>query len=141
MATLVLKTVVPVISVETTGPSDINVGKTATFKITVKNVGDTPAEGLIIRTQLPATVEFESAAPKPEAIEEDAIRFYLGDVPARASRQISVNLVPQKRGAIDLATRASFSTSTKSSLHVRKSNLRIKAVSPLKAMYGPNAEP
>ncbi len=135
-ASIDIKTAVPVLSIETAGPSDINLGKTARFVVTVKNVGDVPAEGLIIRTELPLTVDYQNATPKPEAVEDGAIRFFLGDLKAQGSARITLNLLPTKQGPVNLETRASFSTSTKSSLRVRQSKLRLTTTGPARIQYG-----
>jgi len=133
-----IQTKVPVLQVEVANPTDINVGKTAAFVVVVKNVGDTLAEGVVVRTTLPATVDFERASIKPEAVEEGAVRFYLGDLKANSQKQITLNLLPTKKGPVDLDTRVSFSTSTQSSMRVRESKLKIAIYGPEQAIFGKN---
>jgi len=133
-----IQTKVPVLQVEVANPTDINVGKTAAFVVVVKNVGDTLAEGVLVRTTLPKTVDFERASIKPEAVEEGGVRFYLGDIKANSQKQITLSLLPTKKGPVDLGTRVSFSTSTQSSMRVRESKLKMAIYGPEQAIYGKN---
>ncbi len=131
-----IKRSAPVLTVETAGPNEINLGRTAQFVITVKNAGNTIAEDVAVKTLLPSTVEFQTANPKPEGVQEDSVRFYLGTMQPRETKRIVINLLPTKQGAVELSHKTSFSTSHKSAIRVRKSTLKIVASSPRSADYG-----
>ncbi len=131
-----VSTAVPVISVETSVPAEIDIGSTATFVISVKNAGKTPAEGVSIQTTLPPTVKFLQASPAPNLTGDRLIQFEIGDLPTGAVRRFSLQLVPQKPGPVDLQTKAFFSTSTQSALQVRKSEVTIACHGPDTAYLG-----
>ncbi|MCH5377411.1 MAG: DUF11 domain-containing protein, partial [Planctomycetes bacterium] len=125
-----VSTAVPVISVETSVPAEIDIGATATFVVSVKNAGKTLAEGVSIQTALPPTVRFVQATPAPSLTGDRLIQFEIGDLPTGAVRRFSLQLIPQQPGPVDLQTKAFFSTSTQSELQVRKSEVTIACHAP-----------
>jgi uncharacterized repeat protein (TIGR01451 family) len=123
------------ISIETTGPIAINVGKTATFTITVRNIGDSPAQELLVQAALPESTELRSATPEPD-VEDSILMFPIGELPAKAKQQIQLNLIPKEQGAIDLAAKASFAMYTQSIVQVRQPKLALSIESQEEARYG-----
>lgn len=126
----------PVISIETSVPGEINIGASAQFVISVKNAGKSLAEGVSIQTSLPPTVKFVQADPNPSMASERLIQFEVGDLPPGTVRRITVELIPQKTGPVDLQTKAFFSASTQSALQVRQPEITIHCGGPETAQIG-----
>ena len=126
----------PVVVVTTKTPTNINIGTTVRFELTVQNVGNQLAEGVIARTTLPPSVEVKSVSPQPEMMTKQVIQFNLGNLPPRSTRKIVIELVPLKRGPVKLNTRASYSSSTQSAFNVQQPRLRIVCYAPETAIYG-----
>jgi len=127
---------VPVISIETSVPGEINIGASAQFVISVKNAGKSLAEGVSIQTTLPPTVKFVAADPEPSVSNESLIQFEIGDLPSGAVRRVTMELIPQKTGPVDLQTKAFFSASTQSALQVRQPEIAIQCTGPEPAVLG-----
>lgn len=126
----------PAITVETSVPAEINIGSTAKFVITVKNRGRSPAEGVSVQSTIPETVEFLRSDPEPSLSAERLVQFEIGDLAAGASRRITIDLLPQRQGPVDLATRAVFAASTQSALHVRRPEIAIECRAQKEAIIG-----
>ena len=129
-------TVVPVISVETSGPADVNVQSTASYVITVKNIGDCTAGRLVVRTILPETLDLQFVDPKPAAHHDGELQFVLGDLEAKAERRITLQVKPQETGPVDLLTSASFSASSQTTVQVRRPQVTIACTAPTTVTYG-----
>jgi len=127
---------VPVISIETSVPGEINIGASAQFVISVKNAGKSLAEGVSIQTTLPPTVKFVAADPEPSVSNESLIQFEIGDLPSGAVRRVTMELIPQKTGPVDLQPKAFFSASTQSALQVRQPEIAIQCTGPETAVLG-----
>jgi len=127
---------VPVISIETSVPGEINIGASAEFVISVRNAGKSPAEGVSIQTTLPPTVKFVQASPEPSVANDRLIQFEIGDLPPGTVRRITMELIPQKTGPVDLQTKAFFSASTQSALQVRQPEITIHCGGPETAQMG-----
>jgi len=127
---------VPVISVETSVPGEINIGASAQFIISVKNAGKSLAEGVSIQTTLPPTVNFVQADPNPSMASDRLIQFEIGDLPPGTVRRITMELIPQKTGPVDLQTKAFFSASTQSALQVRQPEVTLHCSGPETAQIG-----
>jgi len=126
----------PVISIETANPVEINVGKTAKYQIAVKNLGDITAENLQVIATLPEQVDLIEATPQPTDRADDKLHFDVGSLDAKESRLIELQLVPRETGAIDLAAMASFSVSRRATMHVRRPQITMTCETPEEAIYG-----
>lgn len=131
-----VSTAVPAISIQTSVPSEINLGTATRVMIAVRNSGKSPAEGVSIQTTLPETVKFVQANPAPSMTSEQLIQFEIGDLAPGAERRISIDLIPQRQGPVDLQTRAFFSASTQSALQVRRPQIAIDCQGPEQALLG-----
>ncbi len=125
----------PMLGIESVGPAEINVGKTAAFTITIKNLSDTGLQGVVVQVTVPATAEFRSAEPSPEVV-HNQLKFVIGALAAKGERHIKLNIVPRKPGGIDLVTQATFSASVQSPLQVRQPQLSVKFFGPSESLYG-----
>jgi uncharacterized repeat protein (TIGR01451 family) len=127
---------VPAVSVETSVPAEINIGSTAKFVITVKNTGQSSAEGVSVQSTIPQTVDFLRSNPEPSLSGARSIQFDIGNLPAGASRRITIDLLPRRQGPVDLATRVFSAASTQSALHVRQPEIVIDCQAPKEAIIG-----
>jgi uncharacterized repeat protein (TIGR01451 family) len=126
----------PAVYVETVGPSEVNVGKAGTFTITVRNAGETNAQGIVVRTTLPAAAELRKSNPTPKLVVDNQVQFDIGDLPAKGERKIDLEIIPRQAGAIELATTLSLAVSTQSPVMVRQPRLAITCDAPSETIFG-----
>ena len=131
-----VSTALPMISIETSVPNEIDINSTGTFVVSVKNTGKSLAEGVSLQITLPQTVKFQDASPAPNLTGERLVQYEIGDLPAGAVRRFSLQLVPLRPGPVDLQTKAFFSASTQSALQVRQPEITIACSAPETTQIG-----
>ena len=102
----------PILSVETSGPRKISVGKEAAYKVLVKNAGDVPAADVIVSIAVPEFAEVVdtiatagSTQPATEGREADGLQWRLGSLAPHAKEELTLQIVPHKSQSFDLAVR------------------------------------
>jgi len=131
-----MTTAVPVLSVETQSPAEINVGKTATYAIDVKNHGEVAAENLQIYATLPGRVKLIESDPHPTMKSGGDLRFDIGSLKPNQGCLVKLKLVPREKGPVELSARANFSISARSAMQVRRPQLMLTCEGPEEAGYG-----
>lgn len=129
-------TALPVISVETQGPPEVNVGKVAKFTITAANLGDTIARGAFVEVTLPTNAKFVGSNPPAEPNANHRIRMSVGDLRPKEKQMLFLEVIPKSRGGIELGTKIAFAALTKLAVQVKQPELSISASTPDAAMYG-----
>jgi len=129
-------TALPMISMETTGPREINVSKVARFNIVVANLGDTLAKDFVVEAVLPEKAKLTQSRPAAETNGGHSIRFPVADLEAGGKREYVVELEPQESGHLDLATQVSFATKSDTRTLVRQPALELAYQGPEEAEVG-----
>jgi uncharacterized repeat protein (TIGR01451 family) len=131
-----VRTTFPLVSIETAGPAEVNLGQRAKYTVTVRNEGDAPANGLVVQATLPAGAELTEAVPQPDASEDSCLEFRLGDLAPKAVAKLQIELIPRQCGSVDLKTHASISTSASATIQVRRPEVAIEFSGPSEAIVG-----
>src|SRR5262245_6179016 len=131
-----VRTTFPLVSIDTAGPAEVNLGQRAKYTVTVRNDGDAPANGLVLQATLPAGAELTEAVPHPDASEDSCLEFRLGDLAPKAVAKLQIELIPRQRGSVDLKTHASISTSAIATIQVRPPEVAIDFSGPSDAIVG-----
>lgn len=131
-----VSTSTPVVRVTTQNPREINLGKPATFVISVANAGKVPASEVVIATTIPAHVEVTKSDPRPIDVEGQVYRFRVGDLNPGATERVTLVAVPRELNPVKLDTTVSFATSTRASLMVRRPLLKVDAQVTNQAVLG-----
>ncbi|MFT5528341.1 MAG: putative repeat protein (TIGR01451 family), partial [Pirellulaceae bacterium] len=127
--------VVPVLAIETTGPADINVNRTATFVINLKNMGETTAHDIKLRTVLPNGVDLTATSHRG-VNDNGIISFEVGDLRAKKATQIRIDVTPRQRGTVELISSATITSRLTSALNVRQPQLKIATQTTQETLYG-----
>lgn len=127
--------VVPIVSVECTGPTEVNVGIAATYRIKVENLGDQIASDVFLDVGLPSEVTL--AKSKPEATLGNGIaRFSLGNLKVKEKRELVLQVQPTTKGKVKLAARVSFSAMTGIEIAIRQPTLSLESSTPKQVNAG-----
>lgn len=129
-------TATPLIKVTTKNPREINLGKPATFVISVSNTGKTAATGVVVSTTIPDHVELAGHEPKPIDIEGRVYRFRVGDLEPGRTTEVTLVAIPRQLQPVKLDTTVIFGTSTHASLVVRRPALSVVAKVAPQAVVG-----
>ena len=93
----------PLVSVETTGPRTIVIGKEATYVVTIKNSGDVGAQDLAVTVKIPEWTDVagaQASAGTTRVAAADANEPFQWKIPrleAHAKETLSLRLLPRKR--------------------------------------------
>jgi uncharacterized repeat protein (TIGR01451 family) len=126
---------IPQVSIETVGPAEVNLGRRAKYTITIRNEGDSPTQGLILHAMIPAGAELVETEPKPE-VSGGQLEYLLGEIPAKSSRRLQIDLIARRHGAMDLKTYVSVSTAASAAIQVRCPDVAVKVHGPSEAIVG-----
>jgi uncharacterized repeat protein (TIGR01451 family) len=133
----------PILSVDTTGPRTIAVGRESTYHVNLKNSGDVAADDLTLHVTLPDWTEVlginvtTGDAPMPEATRGGAIVWRVGHVDAKSQQRLTIRLVPRQNRPFDLAVRWEFKPiTTQTMIDVQEPRLLLKIEGPREVQYG-----
>ena len=107
---LAVGTANPLLTVTTQNPTEVNIGKPATFVFVVKNEGKTSAMGVMIETSIPEHAVVTMSDPKALKVDGPMHTFQLGDLAAGESRNVTLVTVPSKVALIELNSTITFAT-------------------------------
>ncbi len=90
----------PIMLIQKRAPDEIQVGKKATFVITVRNAGNATAHDVTVVDSIPQGVRFVEANPNERPNNEGVITWRLGEMAAGDEKTINLQLVPEAQGEI-----------------------------------------
>ncbi len=120
-------TPVPVVQVTVQNPREINIGKPATFVLSVTNQGKAAANNVVVETRVPEHAELTGTTPQPSEVEGTIAKFQIGDLAPGATRRVTLVAVPKTTDVIKVGATTTFSTATQSTLIVRQPMLKLLA--------------
>jgi|GEM_PF-656881 len=146
----------PQISVETTGPRTITVGKEATYVITIKNLGELAAQDVTVSVRVPDFAEIlsgktssgsvetpQAAMPaKENAVETTAapgepMHWQLPRLEARGKETLTLRLVPRKSRPFELGVQWSISpVASQAMVEVQEPKLNMTLTGPEDILFG-----
>jgi len=134
----------PMLSVETTGPRTIIVGRASTYQVYLLNSGETAAEALMVYIALPAWAEIAGieatrGEPRsPDAAEPGSpICWKLDRLEAKSRERLSLRIVPRQSRPFDLAVRWEYQpTASQAMIEVQEARLGLHLDGPREVLYG-----
>ena len=133
----------PILSVETTGPRTINVGRESTYQVSLRNSGEVAADDLVLHVTLPEWTEVlginvtAGDAQMPETSRGGAIAWKAGHIDAKSQQRLTIRLVPRQNRPFDLGVRWEFKPIvTQAMIDVQEPKLALKLEGPREVQYG-----
>ncbi len=113
------------LTVDVIGPPVLNLNQFTTLTIVVRNTGTTDAMGVVVRDELPESLDYLSS--QPEAERNGAMLFWkLTTVPAGSEKKILVRVKTIKVGEFDHAATVTMLAGSKSRTTVREPKLKVE---------------
>jgi len=97
----------PSVVIQKRAPSEVRVGKTASFVVNVQNVGVAEALNVEVYDRIPAGMRFVEATPAAKQV-GGLLLWELGTMKAGEERTITIQLVPEQEGELGSVARVSF---------------------------------
>jgi uncharacterized repeat protein (TIGR01451 family) len=134
----------PILSVETTGPRKIAVGKESAYEVSILNSGEVAAEDLVVFVSLPEWAEVAGAEPtvgSAQATAVDAgsgaVQWKVGQMNARGRERLVLRIVPRQSRPFDLAVRWEYKpVASQAMIEVQEPKLSLQLEGPREVLYG-----
>ncbi len=134
----------PALSVQTTGPRKITVGKESTYELILRNTGNAAAEDVVVLVDIPEWADLlgaDASAGSTQAASpgDDScpLAWRVGRVEAAAQQQLVLQIVPRQGRPFDLAVRWSHKpVASQIMIEVQEPKLAVDLEGPREVHYG-----
>ncbi len=126
----------PAISIEKFSPAEIQVGKPATFELIVRNVGQVPAQNVVVTDQVPAGTQLVDVKPPPASGASSSLVWQLGTMQPGDEVPISLQVMPQTEGEIGSTAHVAFAAQATSRSICTRPLLTVEHTAPPKVLIG-----
>ncbi len=132
----------PLVSVETTGPRTIVIGREATYMVTIKNTGDAAAQDVAAAIKIPEWTDVVSAeatagATKVAGDANEPFQWKIPRLESHSKETLTLRLLPRKGRGFDLAVQWTFSPlATQTMVDVQEPKLTLAISGPEEVTYG-----
>lgn len=132
----VVTTVAPQISTRILAPKFVNLGQPTSIRIQLQNVSQQTAQEVKVFATLPSHAKFTSARPAPTKVEGQQYEFKVGRIGTRQVREIQIEMVPNEKLPIKVATQIQVLDQQSIAVSVREPKLRIDIAGPQQVHTG-----
>ncbi|TWU42594.1 DUF11 domain-containing protein [Novipirellula artificiosorum] len=129
----------PSIVIQKRAPSEVKVGKPASFVIHVQNVGTVEALDVQVNDRVPQGMRLVDASPAP-TLEGDVLIWSLGSMPAGDERTVTMQLVPEQEGELGSVARVTFEAAASVRTVSTRPELKIVQRAPEQVLIGQQLE-
>ncbi|NOX54378.1 MAG: DUF11 domain-containing protein [Planctomycetes bacterium] len=125
----------PTIKLQWIKRSEITVGQPCRVELQVSNTGEAPAEDLIVAAYFPSSVRLTQATPEP-IDNGDHLSWNIDSLAPGSSERMQVELIPIRRGDLDLTALVRFTASSSTALTVEEPLLALEMKGPTEVLVG-----
>ena len=129
----------PSIVIQKRAPSEVQVGKPASFVVHVQNIGTVEALDVRVHDSVPAGMRLVDASPQP-VMQGGQMLWQLGTLGAGDERTITVQLVPEREGELGSVARVTFEAAASVRTVSTRPELKIVQRVPEQVMIGGQLE-
>ncbi|MEM6799277.1 MAG: hypothetical protein AAF589_07155, partial [Planctomycetota bacterium] len=125
----------PSIAIEKFAPDEVQVGKAVKVYTKVRNMGQRPAVGVIVRDQTPAGSRLMVTTPRAD-VAGDQIFWDLGTLSPGEERTLEMELTPTEEGEIGSVATVSFAAQATARSRCTRPQLAIRMTAPSQVLVG-----
>ena len=129
----------PSVVIHKRAPSEVKVGKPASFVIHVQNVGSAEALGVTVHDRIPSGMRLVDASPSP-ILQGDSLVWELGAMSVGDERTLTLQLVPEQEGELGSVARVTFEAAASVRTISTRPELKIIQKAPPKVLIGQQLE-
>jgi len=126
----------PQLTVQKFAPAEIQVGKPATFRVTVRNSGNVPASAVEVHDQVPKGTRVISTTPKASRGVQGELVFVLGTLKPGDETSVEVQLMPLAEGEIGSVASVTFNADASARSVATKPQLVVETSAPERVLIG-----
>jgi uncharacterized repeat protein (TIGR01451 family) len=125
----------PALVLQKFAPEEIQVGKECQFVIKVRNVGQRPADNVVVEDEVPQGTRFVSASPSPEP-SGSTLAWQLGTLSPGEERTMEVQLMPTEEGEIGSVAQVTFASHASAKSRCTRPQLALRMTAPGEVLIG-----
>jgi uncharacterized repeat protein (TIGR01451 family) len=125
----------PALVIQKFAPPEIQVGKPATFRVQVRNVGGQTADEVVIRDEVPHGTRLVSTTPRAET-DGSRVVWQLGALSTGEERTLEMELMPTTEGEIGSVANVSYAARASAKTRCTMPQLAIRMTAPSSVMIG-----
>ncbi|WP_442506885.1 hypothetical protein SH528x_005759 [Novipirellula sp. SH528] len=129
----------PSIVIQKRAPSEVKVGKPASFVIHVQNVGSVEALDVQVHDRVPQGMRMIDASPTPQQ-QGEILVWELGAMPAGDERTVTMQLVPEQEGELGSVARVTFEAAASVRTISTRPELKVVQRAPEQVLIGQQLE-
>ncbi len=129
----------PSIVIQKRAPSEVKVGKPASFVIHIRNVGSAEAIDVQLFDRVPAGMKLVDASPTPDQ-QGDELQWQLGALAAGDEQTVTLELMPEAEGELGSVARVSFEAAASVRTVSTRPELKITQRAPESVLIGQQLE-
>jgi uncharacterized repeat protein (TIGR01451 family) len=126
----------PSVALEKVSPTEIQVGKPATFALYVRNMGQVAAQAVTVTDHVPTGTQLVEARPQPQQSSDGSLVWNLGTMQPGEETQIVLQVMPQTEGEIGSTAHVTFAAAATSRSISTRPQLTIEQTAPPKVLIG-----
>ncbi len=126
----------PSITIQKIAPPEVRVGQPATFQIKVRNVGQVPADNVLIRDEIPQGTRLIDTNPQATQTSDGAIMWQLGTMRPGDEVVASIQLTPVDEGQVGSVATVAFQASASARAKATRPLLEIEHTGPRQVLTG-----
>jgi len=129
----------PQLNVQKFAPAEVQVGKPAEFRVTVKNFGQTPALGVEVRDEIPRGTRLIDATPPASRGARGELVWQLGKLDPTKEATVVMRVMPLVEGEIGSVATVSFQADASARTFATRPQLVVEIESPRQVMIDEQA--
>ena len=129
----------PQVTIQKLAPPEIQVGKAATFRVTVRNTGQVPAGNVEVRDQVPRGTRLVGTTPKASRGPQGELVWTLGTVKPGEECSVEMKVMPTAEGEIGSVATVHFDADTTARSISTRPKLAVETVGTARVLVGDEA--
>jgi uncharacterized repeat protein (TIGR01451 family) len=125
----------PRLVIEKTAPDEIQIGKTATFTVVVRNEGDVSAQGVQVFDEIPQGTELVATQPKAQE-SAGKLRWQLGELKPGAEASVQMQVTPLVEGEVGSVASVTFMAGASAKSTVTRPRLELEVTAEQQILIG-----
>lgn len=126
----------PQLTIQKIAPAEIQVGKPATFRVTVRNSGGVAASGVEVYDQVPKGTELVGTTPRATRGTRDELVWTLGTIKPGEESSVEMQVMPVDEGEIGSVATVCFRAEASARVVATKPQLEVKTSLAGQALIG-----
>lgn len=126
----------PQVSIEKIAPAEIQVGKTASFEVIVRNTGSVPARDVTVRDQVPKGARLITTSPPASRGTTGDLVWSIGTLSPGDEVTVQMQIMPLEEGEIGSVATVHLAAGASARTIATKPELQIQADTPAQVLIG-----